>query len=128
MIGYVTVGTNDHARALAFYDALIGEIGGRRLSTLPGERGFTLYGTGFDAPMLAVTRPYDGGTADTGNGGMVALVLESRDRVDAVHARALALGASDEGAPGLRAPESMGFYGAYVRDPDGNKLCFYKIG
>lgn len=128
MIGYVSLGTNDHARALEFYDALIAELGGKRLTTLPDERGFTLYGTKRGEPMLAITRPYDGGTASPGNGTMIALGMESRAQVEVVHARALELGAADEGAPGARGPEAMGFYGAYVRDPDGNKLCFYRTG
>ena len=128
MIGYVTLGTNDQPRALAFYDGLMAELGGRRLTTLPDDRGFTLYGTRRGEPMLAVTRPYDGGVAASGNGTMVALTMESRAQVDLVHARALELGASDDGAPGTRGPEGMGFYGAYVRDPDGNKLCFYRTG
>lgn len=128
MIGYVTLGTNDQPRALAFYDGLVAELGGRRLTTLPDDRGFTLYGTKRGEPMLAVTRPYDGGEASAGNGTMVALTMASRAHVGVVHARALELGAVDAGAPGVRGPENMGFYGPYVRDPDGNKLCFYRTG
>ncbi|KQR84219.1 VOC family protein [Sphingomonas sp. Leaf343] len=128
MIGYVTLGTNDQPRALDFYDGLIGELGGRRLSTLPDARGFTLYGTKRGEPMLAITRPYDGGIAKPGNGTMVALGMASRAQVDVVYARALELGATDDGAPGSRGPDAMDFYGAYVRDPDGNKLCFYRMG
>lgn len=128
MIGYVTLGTNDHARALEFYDGLIAELGGKRLTTLPDERGFTLYGAKRGEPMLAITRPYDGSAASPGNGTMVALAMESRAQVDLLHARALELGGADDGGPGGRGPEAMGFYGAYVRDPDGNKLCFYRTG
>ena len=128
MIGYVTLGTNDQPRALAFYDGLMAELGGKRLTTLPDARGFTLYGTKRGEPMLAVTRPYDGEAAGAGNGTMVALLMGSRAQVDVVHGRALELGAIDEGAPGARGPEVMGFYGGYVRDLDGNKLCFYRTG
>jgi catechol 2,3-dioxygenase-like lactoylglutathione lyase family enzyme len=128
MIGYVTLGTNDIDRALAFYDALLAVVGGKRLTTLPDGRGFTLYGAGRDKPMLAITRPYDGGVASAGNGTMIALAADSRDQVDAVHARAIELGAADDGAPGVRGPEAMGFYGAYFRDFDGNKLCVYRSG
>ena len=128
MIGYVTVGTNDLDRARAFYDALLAEIGARRLMELP-QNGFTLYGTGFGQPAIGVTRPYDGNEARAGNGHMVALVMKSRELVDRLHARALELGGSDEGAPGLRGPEGdQAFYGAYFRDPDGNKLCAFRVG
>ena len=128
MIGYATVGTNDLTHALNFYDGLLATIGGKQLMTMPDERGFTLYGAGRDKPMLAVTRPYDGGTAVPGNGTMVALAADDRAQVDTVYAKAIELGAADDGAPGPRGPEQMGFYGAYFRDPDGNKFCIYKMG
>jgi catechol 2,3-dioxygenase-like lactoylglutathione lyase family enzyme len=128
MIGYATFGTDDIDRARAFYDALLGEIGGRRVMEFP-QNGFTMYGTGERRPGLAITRPYDGGPASPGNGNMVALVMDGRDKVDRLHARALELGGSDEGPPGLRGPEGdRAFYGAYFRDLDGNKLCVFAIG
>lgn len=128
MIGYVTVGTNDLDRALAFYDALLGTIGAKRLMEFP-ENGFTLYGTGFGQPGFAVTRPYDGKPAERGNGHMAAIVMDSRGGVDAFYAKALELGGSDEGPPGLRGPEGPhAFYGAYFRDLDGNKICAFRIG
>jgi len=128
MIGYATVGTNDLDRARAFYDALLGEIGARRVMQFD-ENGFTLYGTGGRAPGLAVTRPYDGKEARPGNGTMVALVMDAREKVDRLHAKAMELGGTDEGAPGLRTPEGeRAFYGAYFRDLDGNKLCAFCVG
>ena len=128
MIGYVTVGANDIDRARGFYDALLGEIGVRRVMEF-AENGFTMYGTGGRSPGLAVTRPYDGGEARPGNGTMPALVLDSRDKVDRLHAKALELGGSNEGAPGVRGPDGdRAFYGAYFRDLDGNKLCVFCIG
>jgi catechol 2,3-dioxygenase-like lactoylglutathione lyase family enzyme len=127
VIGYVTLGTNDLDKALAFYDALLGGIGATRLFAL-AENGFTMYGRSFDQQMIAITRPYDGGEARPGNGNMVALQMRSRGDVDRVHAHALQLGGSDEGAPGLRPPEEMGFYGGYFRDPEGNKLCAFHVG
>ena len=128
MIGYVTIGTNDLDKAREFYDALLAEIGATRKMEFP-ETGFTLYGTGSRAPGLAVTRPYDGQAATVGNGTMAALAMPSREMVDKLHARALELGGSDEGAPGLRTPEGpSAFYGAYFRDLDGNKLCAFRIG
>lgn len=129
MIGYATLGTNDLDRALAFYDAVLGEMGGKRLTTLPDDRGFTLYGAGRDKPMLAITRPYDGQPATAGNGSMVALAMDSRAQVDALHATALNAGGTDDGAPGVRGGvPGQEFYGAYFRDPDGNKFCAYRTG
>ena len=128
MIGYTTLGSNDIDKALVFYDGLIGAMGGKRLMTMPDARGFTLYGAGQGKPMLAVTKPYDGGLATPGNGTMVALAAETRGQVDALHAKALELGGSDEGAPGVRGDFGGEFYGAYFRDLDGNKFCAYRIG
>ena len=127
MIGYVTLGTDDLDRSRAYYDALFGEIGGSRLMEM--ESGFTLYGTGWGKPGVAVTRPYDGRPATAGNGNMVALALDSREKVDRLHARALELGGTDEGAPGVRGEEGpRAFYGAYCRAPDGHKFCAFRIG
>jgi catechol 2,3-dioxygenase-like lactoylglutathione lyase family enzyme len=127
VIGYVTLGTDDLDRSRAFYDALFGEIGASRLMEM--DSGFTLYGTGWGQPGVAVTRPYDGKSAAAGNGDMIALVMDSREKVDRLHARAIELGGSDEGAPGVRGEEGpRAFYGAYFRDPDGHKLCAFRIG
>ena len=122
MIGYVTVGTNDIERAGAFYDALLAEIGaGRGMQ----DDGFIAWSTGSAAPALSVIKPYDGNAATVGNGTMVALVVDSPSRVDQVHARAMALGATDEGQPGPRG--DGGFYAGYFRDLDGNKLCVFNF-
>ncbi|MBA3677361.1 MAG: VOC family protein [Sphingosinicella sp.] len=127
MIGYVTIGTNDLEKSRAYYDALLADIGAKRVMELPD--GFTLYGTSLGRPSLAVTPPYDGGKASAGNGNMVALAMDSREKVDALHAKALELGGSCEGPPGLRNEEGDGaFYGAYFRDLDGNKLCAFRFG
>ena len=117
MIGYVTLGTNDLERAAAFYDALLAEIGATRIMEFDT---FIAWAVDPDKPGLALTRPFDGKAATVGNGVMVALAVGSRDKVDAVHAKALALGGKDEGAPGPRG--DSGFYAGYFRDPDGNKL------
>lgn len=119
MIGYVTLGTTDLARAAAFYDALLGEIGAARL--MESER-FIAWSVDPRLPGLGVTLPYDGKVATVGNGCMVALAVDSPAKVDALHAKALALGGSDEGAPG---PRGESFYAGYFRDPDGNKLNFF---
>ena len=76
------------------------------------------------SPMLAICTPFDGGAASCGNGAMVAIPGGSRENVDRLHAKAIELGATDEGPPGERMPV---FYGAYVRDLDGNKLCFFDM-
>lgn len=122
MIGYVTLGSNDVARAGAFYDALLGELGASRMMESDTMVAWTVAP---DQPGLGVMRPYDGNDATVGNGVMVALVVDSTEKVDALHAKALELGAQDEGAPG---PRGDGFYGAYFRDPDGNKLNFFCMG
>lgn len=129
MIGYVTLGCDDLDRARTYFDGLLGTIGATRLMQLGEEEGgFTMYGTGFDKPAVALTRPYDQQRADCGNGNMVALVFDAKDKVDAFHAKALELGGSDEGAPGYRGdPQTMGFYAGYFRDPDGHKFAAYCI-
>ncbi|MDD2759735.1 MAG: VOC family protein [Methylomonas sp.] len=123
MIGYVTLGTNDIARAAAFYDALLAELGAKRI--METDR-FIAWGTAPNAPALSVIKPFDGKPASVGNGVMVALYAENKDKVQAVYEKALALGASDEGAPGPRG--DSGFYAAYFRDLDGNKLNAFFIG
>ena len=126
MIGYVTLGTDDLDRARSFYDALLGTIGAKRLMQFADEDGgFTMYGTGMDRPAIVITKPYDKQPPDCGNGNMVAIVMNDRSKVDAFHAKALELGATNEGDPGPRVP---GTYFAYFRDLDGNKLCGYKFG
>jgi catechol 2,3-dioxygenase-like lactoylglutathione lyase family enzyme len=122
MIGYLTFGTNDLTRATAFYDTLLAELGAKRL--WESERGIA-WGTAMDKPSLGVMKPFDGKTATVGNGVMAALAVDSRDKVDRVHRKALELGAKDEGAVG---PRGEGFYAGYFRDLDGNKLNFFVMG
>ncbi len=127
MIGYANVGTNDLARATAFYDALFATIGVARLMEFP--TGAVAYGASWTTPMIAVGPPHNGERATPGNGTMIALVMDERAKVDALHATALALGGTDEGAPGVRGDEGpQAFYGAYFRDLDGNKFCAFRVG
>lgn len=130
MIGYATLGTDDLDRAKAFYDALLAELGARRMMEFPEEMGgFTLWGVAMDKPGIAVTRPYNQKPAVAGNGNMLALTVDERSKVDSLHARALALGGTCEGPPGVRGEEGpTAFYAAYFRDPDGNKLCVFRMG
>jgi predicted lactoylglutathione lyase len=119
MIGYVTLGTNDIKRSAAFYDALLAELGAKRLMDF---ETFIVWGNSPTQAALSVTKPFDGKPATVGNGVMVALVVKERAQVDRVYKKALELGAKDEGAAG---PRGEGFYAGYFRDPDGNKLnCF----
>jgi len=131
MIGYVTLGSDDMPRARSFYDELLGStIGAKRIMEFGDDAGgFTMWGTGFDKPGLAVTNPYNKQPAVAGNGNMAAIATNSRSKVDEIHAKALALGGTCEGPPGLRGEEGpQAFYGAYFRDPDGNKLAAFCIG
>lgn len=122
MIGYVTLGTNDMARAASFYDALLGELGAKRF--MESDR-FVAWAVSPAQPSLGVIKPFDGAPASVGNGTMVSLVMPNKAKVDQLHAKAMSLGATDEGAPGARSPS---FYGAYFRDLDGNKLCAFFMG
>jgi catechol 2,3-dioxygenase-like lactoylglutathione lyase family enzyme len=116
MIGYVTIGTNDLERAAEFYDALPGAAGGKRF--MESER-LIAWSAGNDRPGIGVCLPYDGQPATVGNGMMVAIAVDSTQKVQALYDTALGLGGRDEGAPGLRFGN---FYAAYRRDPEGNKL------
>ncbi len=99
----------------------LAELGGKRAFGSERMQGYA----GGGGAMLAVCTPHDGKPATVGNGTMFSLDAPSQEMVDKVHARAMSLGAPDEGAPGLRGDA---FYGAYFRDPDGNKLCVFKMG
>ncbi len=117
MIGYVTVGTNDLERAASFYDAIAAEMGVGRMMEFDS---FIAWGKMGGAPGIAATKPFDGNPATVGNGVMVAFEAADKEQVDKLYEIALAHGGSDEGAPGPRGDD--GFYAAYFRDPDGNKL------
>ena len=122
MIGYTTVGTNDLKRAAGFYDALLAELGAKRAMEM---ETFIAWATAPNTPMVAIIKPFDKQPATVGNGVMVALLASSKEQVDKIHAKALALGGKDEGAPGPRGP---GFYAGYFRDLDGNKMNAFFIG
>ncbi len=122
MIGYVTLGTNDLPRAAGFYDALLAEIGAKRMMDF--GRGYA-WGVTMDRPMLGIMIPYDKQAASAGNGTMVALVVDSRDKVDRLYRKAIELGGKDEGPAG---PRGDGFYAGYFRDLDGNKLNVFCMG
>ncbi|TNE59012.1 MAG: VOC family protein [Alphaproteobacteria bacterium] len=123
MIGYVTLGTNDLEKAAAFYDALLAELGGHRMME---SDSFIAWITPENGAGLGITKPFDGSNATVGNGVMVALQAKSKEEVDKVYAKALELGATDEGPAGPRG--DGGFYAGYFRDLDGNKLNVFIMG
>jgi len=120
MIGYVTIGTNDLERGAKFYDELLAEIGAKRFME---EERFIAWSVAAGEPGFAITKPFDGNNATVGNGVMVALAVETPQQVDTLYAKAIELGATDEGPSGPRG--ESGFYAGYFRDLDGNKLNFF---
>jgi catechol 2,3-dioxygenase-like lactoylglutathione lyase family enzyme len=122
VIAYSTVGVNDMDAAIAFYDAAFGALGAKRDSTSPS---WTSYSRKGDRGAFFLTRPFDRAQATGGNGAMLAVLAVDRAAIDAFHAQALAHGGTCEGPPGVREGMNPVFYAAYVRDPDGNKLCAF---
>lgn len=116
MIAYTTLGTRNLERSAAFYDAILGDLGATRAMASPR---MVIWAVNPQVPMFAVCTPYDGEACTAGNGTMISLAGGTREQVNALHAKALSLGAKDEGQPGERLP---GYYLAYFRDLDGNKL------
>ena len=123
MIGYVTLGTNDLARAGKFYDVLAKELGVGRF--MENER-MIAWGAPGRGAGFGVIKPHDGNAASVGNGVMAAIAAKDKAQVDRIYKLAVDLGAKDEGAPGPRG--DGGFYAAYFRDPDGNKLNAFVMG
>lgn len=123
MFSHVFVGVTDFERALAFHCAVM-EALGLELRFCDAERPWAgWHSPGGARPLFLIGRPFDGQPHQPGNGQMVAFQATARAVVDRVHAAALAHGGSDEGAPGLRPHYHANYYGAYWRDPDGNKFC-----
>lgn len=123
MIGYVTLGTNDLERGAKFYDAIAKELGTGRMMEWPGA---IAWGTPGGGAGIGLTKPFDGNAASVGNGVMVAIECKDKDQIQRVYDIALANGGSCEGKPGPRG--DGGFYAAYFRDPDGNKLNAFIMG
>lgn len=121
MIGYTTVGTNNMDKAAEFYDSLFAEMGvSSRAWDLDEFKGWSTGGA-----MFCISKPYNGSPATVGNGVMIAIAAQDRQQVDKLFAKAIELGASDEGAPGPRGGDDSAFYAGYFRDLDGNKLNFF---
>jgi catechol 2,3-dioxygenase-like lactoylglutathione lyase family enzyme len=123
MIGYVTLGTNDLPRAAKFYDAIAAELGVGRFMEM---ENFIAWGSPGGGAGIGLTKPYDGNPASVGNGVMVAFQAQDRAQVDRIYEIAMSMDAQDEGPPGPRG--DSGFYAAYFRDPDGNKLNAFVMG
>ena len=121
MIGYVTLGTNDLARAASFYDEVLAQMGAKRFME---NENFIAWNRTPTDPGLSLTKPFDGETASVGNGVMVALNVTCPEEVHAVYDKAIELGAQDEGPAGPR-DDLEGFYAGYFRDLDGNKLSVF---
>ena len=122
MIGYVTLGTNDLARAAKFYDAIAAEMGVGRMMDF---ETFIAWGAPGGAAGIGLTKPHDGNVATVGNGVMVALEAKDKDQVHRLYDIAIAQGGTCEGPPG---PRGEGFYAGYFRDPDVNKLNAFLMG
>ena len=123
MIRTARYGTRDLDRARGFYDAIAEPLGARRVFDRPELSGYQ----GADGSMFVIGLPLEG-EATVGNGSQIVFDAPNREAVDVVHAKAMELGGKCEGPPGFRGPEEMGFYAAYFRDLDGNKLVVAKVG
>lgn len=124
MLGYVTIGAIDQAKAVAFYDAVLGAIGYARAFDKDGWAGYGPEGSG-EQNVYVVSKTANGQPAKAGNGIMLSFKAGSKAEVDAAHSAALRSGGTDEGKPGPRPADSKTFYGAYMRDPTGNKICVF---
>jgi len=119
MISYATVGTNDFDAAEQFFNVLLGEL--NRKQAVKTDR-MLFWAAEEGGPGFAIAKPLDGEAATVGNGSMIALSAATPEKVDNAYQKALELGGSDEGSPGVR---DSGFYVAYFRDLDGNKFCLF---
>lgn len=123
MLSYITLGVSDLEKSEAFYNALLAPLGAKTLIKM--ER-IIFIGKSMEEPMISICVPYDGAAPHPGNGNMFAIAPGSKELVDQLHAQAVSLGATCEGAPGQRIPDV--FYGGYFKDPDGNKGVFNHFG
>lgn len=119
MIGYITLGSNDIKRSGEFYDQIFKILGAKRIHQ---DETSIAWAADSESVIFTTIYPANGELATAGNGTMIALKANSQEQVDSLYKKALSIGASDEGAPGIR---SGGFYCSYVRDLDSNKLNFH---
>jgi len=123
MFSHVFVGVTDFARALAFYEPLLAALGLKRRFIDEARPWAGWQPASGGRPLFLIGHPFDGNAHAPGNGQMAAFLAPSRHTVDEVHEIAISHGGRSEGAPGLRPDYHAHYYGAYFRDPDGNKLC-----
>jgi catechol 2,3-dioxygenase-like lactoylglutathione lyase family enzyme len=123
MLSHVFIGVDDFERAFRFYGVLMEQLGLPLKFCDPSRPWAGWMPADAPRPLLLIGRPYNGAPASAGNGQMVALQARTREQVERAHAVALANGGTCEGPPGLRPEYHANYYGAYFRDPDGNKLC-----
>ncbi len=121
MFSHITLGTNDLESAIAFYDSALKPLGIKRVFT-EYDHGLAGYAPADQPPQLFICKPYDEKPASVGNGTHIALLAPNRMAVAACHKAAVAAGGKNEGAPGPRMQYHEHYYGAYMRDLDGNKL------
>lgn len=123
MFSHIHLGVADFPRALAFYRAVLGELGIQERFCDPARPWAGWQSAPGPRPLFLIGRPYDGAPHAAGNGQMVAFLASTREAVVAAFTAALAHGGTSEGAPGLRPEYHADYYGAYFRDPEGNKVC-----
>jgi catechol 2,3-dioxygenase-like lactoylglutathione lyase family enzyme len=123
MLSHVFIGITDFDRALVFYQPIMAALNLQTKFCDPGKPWAGWMSTDAPRPLFVIGTPFDEHPATPGNGQMIALLAPSREIVSRCHALALANGGSCEGPPGLRPHYHPDYYGAYMRDPDGNKLC-----
>jgi catechol 2,3-dioxygenase-like lactoylglutathione lyase family enzyme len=121
MYTHICVSANDLETSEKFYNAALAPLGIKNL----GRLSPTMHGFGSDTGLLIVAKPANGNAATHSNGGTISLVAPDKAAVDAFHTAGLANGGTDEGAPGPRANAPNNAYGAYLRDPVGNKVCCF---
>ncbi len=126
MIGYVTIGARDSEASGKFYDAVMEAIGNERKFADGGWIGYGRKGS--DEHSVYICPPFNKEAASFGNGMMIAFKTDALQKVDIAYKAGLANGGSDEGAPGFRPPDKQSWYGAYLRDPTGNKIAIYCTG
>ena len=122
MFSHVFTAVSDFERALAFYEAVLGQLGIQPRFIDRNRPWAGWQSTPGPRPLFLIGRPFDLNAHAPGNGQMVAFLATERAQVDAAHRVALAHGGTDEGGPGLRPAYHANYYGAYFRDPDGNKI------